>query len=114
MRSQDDDGLRRAAALIGRRWTLELVGVLAEGPHRFTDLRAAIPGVSASMLAGRLRALTDAGVVGREHLPPPAVSSVYRLTETGAGLVPVVAALALWGRTVDAPVRRLEEGRRAA
>ncbi|MEJ2885826.1 winged helix-turn-helix transcriptional regulator [Actinomycetospora aeridis] len=112
--------LHRAARLVGRRWALEVVGVLAEGPHRFTDLRGELPGLSPSMLAARLRELTDAGVVRREHLPPPAGSSVYRLTERGAGLVPVVTALAVWGLTLDTldtldvPVRSIDGGRRAA
>ena len=98
--SRADEGLHRAAALLGRRWALELVGVLARGPHRFTDIKDDLGEISASVLARRLRDLADADVVTRDQLPPPAASSVYRLTERGTGLVPVLAALALWGRTV--------------
>ena len=43
-------------------------------------------------------------MIERRRLPPPAASTVYELTETGAALGPVLAALAQWGaRTLGPP-----------
>lgn len=94
----DDESFAWAADLLGRRWTLELVRVLAGGPRRFVDLRRDLPRVSPTVLAERLRELSAASVIGQERLAPPATSSVYRLTDRGAGLVPVVTALEAWAR----------------
>jgi DNA-binding HxlR family transcriptional regulator len=76
---------------------LLIVRELLLGPKRFTDLRAGMPGASADVLAQRLREMTDAGVVRRRKLPPPAGSEVYELTDWGADLGPVVTLLGRWG-----------------
>jgi DNA-binding HxlR family transcriptional regulator len=86
-----------ALDLIGERWALLIVRELLLGPKRFTDLRAGLPGASADILAQRLREMTDAGVVRRKRLPPPAGSEVYELTDWGADLEPVVTHLGRWG-----------------
>jgi DNA-binding HxlR family transcriptional regulator len=94
-----DEGCAVAHALdlVGERWALLIVRELLLGPKRFTDLRAGMPGASADVLAQRLRELTDAGVVRRKKLPPPAASEVYELTEWGNDLEPVVTNLGRWG-----------------
>ncbi len=62
-----------------------------------TSLRDGLPGIGTNLLATRLRELEALGVVERDVLPPPAGSSVYRLTEAGAALEPVVMSIARWG-----------------
>jgi DNA-binding HxlR family transcriptional regulator len=69
--------------LIGRRWTLAILCALLEGPHRFTDLRRALPRVSPDVLSQRLRELEEAGAVRRRYLAPPAASHIYELTDWG-------------------------------
>ena len=67
------------------------------GPQRYTDLVERLPGCSTNMLAARLRALEEGGVIKKERLPPPAAVQVYRLTPYGEELRSVIQALALWG-----------------
>ncbi|MEV2267319.1 winged helix-turn-helix transcriptional regulator [Nonomuraea africana] len=97
-RRKYDDGCAVAHGLdlIGERWALLVVRELLLGPKRFTDLRAGLPGASADMLTQRLRELTEAGVVRRRKLPPPAGSWVYELTAWGAELEPIVTQLGRW------------------
>jgi DNA-binding HxlR family transcriptional regulator len=95
----DACGVATALDLIGERWSLLLVRDLMFGPKRFTDLAAGLPGAGPTILAQRLRELEAAGVVRRRTLPPPAGSRVYELTEWGAELDPIVAALGRWGAT---------------
>ncbi len=94
----------RALDVVGERWTLLLVRDLMLGPRRYTDLLDGLPGLGPNVLAERLRGLEEQGIVRRAKLPPPAASTVYELTEQGAGLSEVVLALAKWGhRFMDMP-----------
>ncbi|ATY34503.1 hypothetical protein CVN68_08185 [Sphingomonas psychrotolerans] len=97
------------------RWTLQILLRLNAGEHRFSDLRAAIPRVSANILTDRLRALEGAGLVERRHLPPPYASQIYMLADLAAGLRPALDALSRWrAETRDAPVPAQGTGRSSA
>ncbi len=89
--------LARALDHLGDRWTLLIVRELLIGPCRYSDLRAALPGVATNLLADRLRQLETDGLVVRRELPPPAASIVYELTPLGAALDEAVYALVRWG-----------------
>jgi DNA-binding HxlR family transcriptional regulator len=78
------------------RWILQILVCLNRGEHRFSDLREAIPPISASVLTERIRGLERAGLVERRYLPPPSASQVYRLTASAAGLRSALDALANW------------------
>jgi DNA-binding HxlR family transcriptional regulator/putative sterol carrier protein len=85
-----------ALDLVGERWALLVVRDLLLGPKRFTDLLAGLPGASPDVLTQRLRELTEAGVVHRRRLSPPAATWVYELTRWGEELAPIVLGLAQW------------------
>lgn len=78
------------------RWTLQILLCLNAGAQRFSDLRAAIPRVSANILTDRLRALESARLVERRRLQLPYAGQVYLLADRAAGLRPALAALANW------------------
>jgi DNA-binding HxlR family transcriptional regulator len=69
---------------------------LFTGAHRFTDIRAAIPGVSDMMLTRRLRELEDAGLVERRVIPTSPVHVEYQLTQMGREAGPVLDAIIAW------------------
>jgi DNA-binding HxlR family transcriptional regulator len=83
--------------LIGDRWTLLLLRELSMGDHRFTDLRAALPGIAPNLLTERLRSLQSIGLITTVELPPPAARSVYSLTEEGKRVEPVLRSVARFG-----------------
>jgi DNA-binding HxlR family transcriptional regulator len=89
--------IAHALSLVGERWSLLVVRELLKGPKRYTDLAAGLPGIGTNILAARLRALEDGGVVRRRKLPPPAGSTVYELTEYGQDLDETMHAMARWG-----------------
>lgn len=98
-----------ALDLVGERWSLLLVRELQHGPLRYSDLHERLEGCSTNVLASRLKDLEAGGVIARRKLPPPAGSTVYELTEEGAALAPVLAALARWGlRSLGPPPEDLE------
>ena len=66
------------------------------GGRRFSDIRAALPGISAKVLTERLARLEELGVLTRRRLPPPAASQIYELTEWGYMAEPVMQELGRW------------------
>lgn len=98
--------LSKALDVVGGRWTLLIVRELLIGPRRFSDLRAALPGIANNLLADRLRELESEGLVRRRALGPPgtqAAAQGYELTPRGQELDQVVFALMRWGAEYMAP-----------
>lgn len=93
-----DDACGTAFALevLGERWALLVVRELMLGALRFSDLRAALPGISAKVLTERLAGLEEAGVLVRKTLPPPGKAQVYELTEWGYFAEPAIQELGRW------------------
>jgi DNA-binding HxlR family transcriptional regulator len=89
--------IAHALELVGERWSLLIVRELLQGPRRYSDLAANLPGLGTNILAARLKDLEAGGVVARRRLEPPAASQVYELTPYGHGLKPVIRELSLWG-----------------
>src|SRR4051812_637364 len=86
-----------ALSLVGERWSLLVVRELLKGARPYTARAAGLPGRGTNILATPLPALEAAGVTPRRKLPPPAASTVYELTEYGAGLEEVIHSIARWG-----------------
>lgn len=80
---QDGCATAHALDIIGDRWAMPIMRELLLGPKRFTDLRAALPGISANVLTQRLDELEASSILIRRRLPPPAASQIYELTEWG-------------------------------
>jgi DNA-binding HxlR family transcriptional regulator len=85
-----------AVELIGRRWSGAILRALFSGATRFTDIHAAVPGLSDRLLSERLKELDAEGVVERLVIPETPVRIEYRLTEKGRSLFPVIEALSEW------------------
>jgi DNA-binding HxlR family transcriptional regulator len=81
---------------IGDKWSVLVVGSLADGSRRFNELRREIPSVSQRMLTLTLRGLERDGMVSRTVTPsiPPRVD--YELTKLGQSLLGPVTALTDW------------------
>lgn len=97
MRSYVDAcGITRALDVVGERWAIPVVRELIFGPRRYSDLAAALPGVSTNILGTRLKELSEAGLVVKRRLRPPAATAVYELTAWGSALEPALIALGRW------------------
>ncbi len=89
--------LARSLDVLGKRWTLLIIRELLSGPKRYTDLQEGLPGIGTNLLSSRLKMLQQQSVIEQTTLPPPAASDVYRLTEKGEALRPVIRELQKWG-----------------
>jgi DNA-binding HxlR family transcriptional regulator len=91
-----DERLTRAFALLGKRWSGVIIGLLLQGPTRYAVLARTIPGISERMLSDRLAELSEAGLVERKVLNGPPLGVLYRLTNSGRALGPGLLRLGTW------------------
>jgi DNA-binding HxlR family transcriptional regulator len=63
---------------------------------RFSELRRACPPISDRILSRELKELEAAGLLRREQRSGQPLRTDYELTEVGATLKPVIAAMADW------------------
>jgi len=90
--------------LIQPRWNLPALGAMCDGPLRFSEIRAAIPGVTPRALTAALRQLIEGGLVTRavgEGFPPTTHYSAHGAA--ARALLPPMGELRR--SLVDAPQR---------
>ncbi|HVJ93341.1 MAG TPA: winged helix-turn-helix transcriptional regulator [Labilithrix sp.] len=92
----DACGAAHALELLGERWALLVVRELMFGARRFSELREALPRISANVLTQRLEGLETARIVARRQLPSPANAQVYELTPWGYEAEPIFQVLGRW------------------
>lgn len=100
----------RAIELVGRRWTGAVIHTLLDGPRRFSEILAQVPGLHDRLLAERLRELEVEGVVKRRVYPKIPVRIEYELTKKGRDLERVVAEVHRWADRWIAPVPARSSG----
>jgi DNA-binding HxlR family transcriptional regulator len=91
--------------VVSREHALEIVGLLAnDGPRRHSEIADALDVSSSSVLANRLRELTELGVLERRSYDrvPPRVE--YSLTDSGRAFERRLQPLLEWATTDDPTV----------
>ncbi|WP_328538588.1 winged helix-turn-helix transcriptional regulator [Streptomyces sp. NBC_00344] len=89
--------IARSLEVVGERWTLLVVRDAFYGVRRYNDFLVHL-GIPRAVLATRLQALADAGVLEKRRYQESPPREEYVLTERGLALWPTVYSLALWGR----------------
>ena len=84
----------RASRILGDRWVILILREAFLGATRFEEF---LPntGINRAALTTRLSALVDYGILERH--PPTGRRAVYRLTEAGRDLAPMMGAIREWG-----------------
>jgi DNA-binding HxlR family transcriptional regulator len=92
----------RALEVVGERWSLLIIrDALFAGSTRFNDwLRL---GISTNILANRLDAFVEAGLMVRRTTSRNSEHHDYLLTDKGRDLAPVIVTLTEWGDRWEAP-----------
>ena len=86
----------RALDIVGDAWTLLIIRDALAGTTRFGEFQRHL-GLGPNILAARLRALVEQGVLKTRASSQRADWSDYVLTEKGVRLQSVLAALRQWG-----------------
>jgi DNA-binding HxlR family transcriptional regulator len=99
---------------ISGKWTTLLMLILAVGPHRFGELRRAVPDISQRMLTQTLRDLQKDGLITRHVYPtlPPSVE--YRLTPLGRSFLRPLMSLVRWSMRNHQAIRSARSTFRAS
>jgi DNA-binding HxlR family transcriptional regulator len=84
---------------IADKWAVLVLGLLANGPVRFNQLRRQIQGISQKMLSQTLKSLERDGLVSRKVTPTVPVTVEYAITPLGQTLSATVDSLRIWAET---------------
>lgn len=91
-----------ALEIFGDRWTLLVLrDMILYGRQRFRDLLASDEGIASNILTDRLKRLEALGIVSRMPDPTDGRQIIYRVTERGLSLIPVMLEIAAWGAAQD-------------
>lgn len=88
-----DRGLMR----VGDRWSILILRDLDRGLTRYDQMRTSL-GIAPNILARRLAALTEAGLIEKRRYSQRPPRDEYLLTEAGRDFLPILAAIGAWGR----------------
>lgn len=81
---------------IADKWTVLVLGLLAERSMRFNELRRHVEGLSQKVLSQTLKSLERDGLVSRRAYPTVPVTVEYSITPLGATLAETLNGLRLW------------------
>lgn len=83
---------------IGGKWKTVVLWYLKNKTYRFGELKKQIPDITEKMLSIQLKALEQDGLVKRQSYDEVPLRVEYSLTDFGRTLIPVLNAIAKWGR----------------
>lgn len=99
-----DTGCPVAYALdtFGDRWTLIIIrDMLLKGYQTYGEFESGDEQIASNVLADRLRDLEAVGIVSKSRDPENRRRVLYRLTEKGADLTPVILEMIRWSGKYD-------------
>ncbi len=92
-----DCPITSALDIVGDKWTLVLIKqMLLEGRQTFKDFLESDEAIATNVLSSRLKMLEEWKIITRQKLPDNKKTHLYRLTDKGLALTPVIVELALW------------------
>jgi DNA-binding HxlR family transcriptional regulator len=91
-----DCSIARSLELVGEWWTPLVLRSVFLGVTRFDDIQRDL-GIARNVLADRLDALVEAGMLERRPYQRNPVRHEYLLTDKGRDFCPVLMALMAWG-----------------
>jgi DNA-binding HxlR family transcriptional regulator len=84
---------------IGGKWKTVVLWYLKFETLRFSELKKKMPDITEKMLSIQLKSLEEDGLINRKvYGRKPPIRVEYSLTDFGRSLIPVLDAIAKWGR----------------
>jgi DNA-binding HxlR family transcriptional regulator len=105
---------QKAIEILGRPWNGLILGLLQDGPLRFSELEDGARGLGPKTLSARLRALEAGAIIARRVETGPPVRVHYSLTARGRAFGRVAVAIHRWGGELVADEPARGSSRRAA
>lgn len=89
-------GISAALEVVGERWSFLILRGAFNGLRHFEEFQATL-GIARNILSNRLARLVEHEILKRQADPADRRKIVYRLTDKGKALLPVLIALRQWG-----------------
>jgi DNA-binding HxlR family transcriptional regulator len=83
---------------IGGKWKTVVLWYLRNKTMRFGEIKKQIPDITEKMLSIQLKSLEADGLIKREVYLEVPLRVEYSMTEFGKSIIPVLDAIAKWGR----------------
>lgn len=82
----------------GDKWSLLIIrDLMLKKECTYGEFQKADEKIASNILAARLQNLLENGIIGKKDHPDNKLKILYRLTEKGIDLVPVIVEINLWG-----------------
>ena len=89
--------LNASVQMLGDQWSLLIIrDMMLRGSRTFTEFLDSYEMIATNVLADRLRRLEAHGILTRERDAQDRRKQIYRLTEKGIDLAPVLTEMVLW------------------
>ncbi len=86
----------------GDRWSLVIIrDMLIKGFQTYGEFLEGDENISTNILADRLQELEALGIISKQRDPDNGRRVLYRLTEKGADLAPIMLEIICWSRKYD-------------
>lgn len=109
-----DCPITSALDIVGDRWTLVIIKqMLLEDKQTFKEFLESGEAIATNILSARLKMLEEWKIITKEKMPNNKKTNIYRLTDKGLALTPIIVELALWsdGHIREFhPILRSDEG----
>ena len=89
-------GISAALEVVGERWSFLILRGAFNGLAHFEEFQSTL-GIARNILSNRLARLVEHDILKRQADPADRRKIVYRLTDKGRALLPVLIALRQWG-----------------
>ena len=115
---RSDCPLNVSLEILGDRWSLLIIrDLMFRGFRTYKELLESEEGIATNILADRLQRLETCGILGISQAATDRRKLIYRLTEKGIDLAPVLVELILWGARYEdtaaprAVIRKMQKHR---
>ncbi len=99
---RSDCPINFALELFGDRWTFLIVrDLMFKGKHYYKEFLEAEEGIATNILADKLSALEEAGIISKTVDPTHRSKQIYKLTKKGIDLMPVLVEVIMWSAKYD-------------
>lgn len=99
---KSDCPINFALELFGDRWTFLIVrDLMFKGKHFYGEFLVSEEGIATNILSDRLSLLEKNGIISKSSDPSHKQKILYRLTQKGIDLVPLLVEVIIWSAKYD-------------
>ena len=88
--------------IFGDKWSLLILrDMIFEKKNTFKDFISSEERIASNILASRLKNLEKFGIISKNSSIQNKKTKIYKLTDSGLGLIPALLEIAIWGEIIS-------------